>query len=221
MLKCFYKADAKAIPIHVPINLTNIQSTSYSSTLYARFTQAKRHALACADAGYALRHTLDTPESSTLSNIRDRVLMALRVLEAFIIPSTSGWFLTLGTAMFNAYISSDEFASEQLVVSLIHACTVLSIISSLPLLACCFLYETYHRFLNSTLYRKGSLFDDGKHNDSPACTRTWRHLMDYIFLPLGAFVFVTLPSSIGCVQRLIPNNGLVYITAAKMAELED
>jgi hypothetical protein len=38
-LKCFYKTGAKAIAIDVPINLTNVQSSNYLTTMYARFTQ--------------------------------------------------------------------------------------------------------------------------------------------------------------------------------------
>ncbi|KAI9189597.1 hypothetical protein H9P43_001030 [Blastocladiella emersonii ATCC 22665] len=58
-LKCFYhtRGLARATPIHVPINLANVQAATYSGTLASRFTQARRHFAGSADSLYALRHT--------------------------------------------------------------------------------------------------------------------------------------------------------------------
>ncbi|KAJ3206000.1 hypothetical protein HK099_000656 [Clydaea vesicula] len=214
MLKCFYKSDSKAVSLDCPLNYANTQSTGYFSTIGARFTQGRRHALACADVGYALRRTLETPESATLSNIRDRVLMSLRVCETFIVQATSGWVFTLGGLMFAMLHITFE---DPLFHFLSKIVAVLSILAPLPLLICCFIYEFYHRFLERTLFKKDK---DLKGEESPK-TRSLIHLLDYICLPISAFFYVTVVYTIACVQRLIPNNGLTYITSEKNCNLDD
>lgn len=63
MLKCFFatQGQAKATPIFIPINLTNVQTDGYFSSVYARYTQAKRHYFGSQDVAYVLQLAIETP----------------------------------------------------------------------------------------------------------------------------------------------------------------
>jgi hypothetical protein len=195
-----------ALPRFVSIVLTN--------------PQAKRHALGSADLGYALRNTLNTPESSTLSNIRDRVLIGFHILEAFIVPPTSGWVLTLGGLMFNLYIRTADFTGEPIIIAMIYAVAVLAIAAPAPLVICCIVYEFYHRMVNRTLYRKNGDGSEGKHDEVADQTRHLGHLLDYAALPIGAMLYTTLPHTLASFQRLWPSasHTLAYVTSEKMVD---
>ena len=91
MLKCFYKTGgvARAVPIYVPFNFTNVQSTDgYISNIHARYIQAKRHFYGVADVAYSLRETANTSHHTSLTNIIDRMILCFHVLEAHLIPAT-------------------------------------------------------------------------------------------------------------------------------------
>ncbi|CAG8581620.1 3225_t:CDS:2 [Racocetra fulgida] len=66
-LKCFFKTGgvARSVPIFVPINLTNVQTTGYFSNIYARFVQAKRHYNGVADVAYSLKSAFSGEQHST------------------------------------------------------------------------------------------------------------------------------------------------------------
>ena len=188
-IKCFYKRNTRVIPIHVPINMTNVQTGGMFSTLTARFVQAKRHALAVADTSFALRHTFSMNLVST-----ERILMCYRVLEAFILPAISGWVLILGNIMFHCLPESDTAIYQYV--------NILFKIVPIPMLLSCLLYEFFHRFVEDRLY-------PGKNH------RDLRHLVDWVVLPISCFFYVTVAHSIGGIQRLVPGNGLVYVTSEK------
>ncbi|CAG8515378.1 1289_t:CDS:2 [Ambispora gerdemannii] len=173
-LKCFFKTGGavRTAPIFVPINLTNVQTTGYVSNLHARYVQAKRHYNGVADA--------------------------------HMIPATSGWlmfaavpvtqFLLISTysplssyyPTFQNPIDASEFYA--FMFSLVQ---VIGVLLPMPLLLMTVLYEGLHRTVDAELFRK-----------DPKEGRTWKNIADYAWLPVSAWLFMTLPSTLACVKRL-------------------
>ncbi|CAG8537846.1 12373_t:CDS:2 [Dentiscutata erythropus] len=245
-LKCFFKTGgvARSVPIFVPINLTNVQTTGYFSNIYARFVQAKRHYNGVADVAYSLKsafsseqHSTTDTESLLLSSslmpvynpssgkrpsclmscsFFDKLVVVLHVLEAHMIPCTSGWlmfaavpitqFLLISTYSpissyypnFQNPIVTSEFYAYMF--SLVQAVGVLL---PMPLLLCAMLYEGLHKTVDAELFKKGT-----------SETRSWKNYMDYAWLPVSAWLFMTLPSTLACVKRLTRSNDK-YVVAAK------
>ncbi|CAG8492816.1 5091_t:CDS:2 [Acaulospora colombiana] len=248
-LKCFFKTggQARSVPIFVPINLTNVETTNYISNIYARFVQAKRHYNGVADVAYSLKsafsrnnHSQDTesllsssPTTTTTTTYApssgkrpsclmscsfiDKLVVVFHVLEAHMIPATSGWlmfaavpltqFLLISTYspisdyypnFQNPIVNSDFYAY---MFSLVQAVGVLL---PMPLLLCAMIYEGLHRTIDAELFKKGS-------NE----TRTWKNYTDYAWLPVSAWLFMTLPSTLACVKRLTRGEEK-YVVAEKI-----
>ncbi|CAG8461966.1 8995_t:CDS:2 [Acaulospora morrowiae] len=249
-LKCFFKTggQARSVPIFVPINLTNVETTSYISNIYARFVQAKRHYNGVADVAYSLKsafskngHSLDTesllgssPTTMTAAttytsssgkrpsclmscSFFDKAMVVFHVLEAHMIPATSGWlmfaavpitqFLLISTyspiadyypSFQNPIVNSDFYAY---MFSLVQAVGVLL---PMPLLLCAMIYEGLHRTVDAELFKKGN-----------SETRTWKNYTDYMWLPVSAWLFMTLPSTWACVKRLTRSEEK-YVVAEKI-----
>ncbi|KAI9255223.1 hypothetical protein BDA99DRAFT_562489 [Phascolomyces articulosus] len=210
-LKCFFKTNgqARTVPIHVPINLTNVQTNGYLSNINARYIQAKRHYNGVADVAYTLRNAMkqSTPSSSSyscspsFSNGYDKLLVCLKVLEAHMIPVTSGWLMfaavplmqfilfppyplfALVSPMENPILTSDFYANLWNIVRL------LTVFLPFPLFGTLAVYEHMHRSVDRELLRKVE-------------SRRWTNLFDYVTLPIAAWLFMTLPSTLACVKRL-------------------
>ncbi|KAI9489462.1 hypothetical protein BDB00DRAFT_843008 [Zychaea mexicana] len=198
-LKCFFKTDgqARTVPIHVPINLTNVQTSGYLSNINARYIQAKRHYNGVADVAYTLRNAM---RSRTMSWY-DKMLVCLKVLEAHMIPVTSGWLMFAAVPLMqfilfppyplfaivkpleNPILTSDFYANLWNIVRLV------TVFLPFPLFGTLAVYEHMHRSVDRELLRKVE-------------SRRWTNLFDYATLPLAAWLFMTLPSTLACVKRL-------------------
>ncbi|KAI8330763.1 hypothetical protein BC941DRAFT_440104 [Chlamydoabsidia padenii] len=241
MLKCFFKTDglARCAPIFVPINLTNVQTNGYLSNMHARYVQAKRHYNGVADVSYTLRsaaglvdladgqknkymmgllNTNSNKKSSMYASPTfwfDKLLVCAKVLEAHMIPVTSGWLMFAAVPLMqfilfpphsmvdfvdpadNPILTSDFYATLWNIVKII------TVFLPLPLFGTLSIYEHLHRVVDRELYRK-----------SPLESRTWRNVFDYITLPIAAWLFMTIPSTIACIKRLYKPTDQ-YIVAEK------
>lgn len=230
MLKCFFKTDgmARCHPIFVPINLTNVQTNGYLSNMYARFVQAKRHYNGVADLSYTLRNAFGIKESAADIAIAkksslyasptfwiDKLIITIKVLEAHMIPVTSGWLMFAAVPLMqfilfpphpmmaivdpadNPILTSDFYATLWNIVKII------TVFLPFPLFGTLAIYEYLHRIVDRELYRKAQ-----------SETRTWRNCFDYISLPIAAWMFMTIPSTIAAIKRLYKTNEQ-YIVAEK------
>lgn len=200
MLKCFYKGDARAVPIFVPLNFTNIQAETYATTLKARYTQAKRHYYGLSDVSYALRQTMETPVSSSVSTMYARALCCMRVLEAQLLPATSGYFVMLSTLVFE-FLRPDFLRGEWLLV--FNAIQLFASINVIPLLCSFIYYEMLHKKLDEKMWGGAG--------------RSWGKIFDYLWLPVSAFFFMTVPSTEACIKLWKGGEG-VYVVSEKMGE---
>ncbi|CAO3633343.1 unnamed protein product [Cunninghamella blakesleeana] len=244
MLKCFFKTDglARCAPIFVPINLTNVQTNGYLSNLYARFVQAKRHYNGVADVAYTLRNAAglkdlnldgkhsvgsllhDSKKNSMYASPTfwfDKLLICLKVLEAHMIPVTSGWLMFAAVPLMqfilfpphsmvaivdpadNPILTSDFYATLWNIVKII------TVFLPFPLFATLAIYEHLHRVVDKELYRKAK-----------SETRSWKNVFDYITLPIAAWFFMTIPSTIACIKRLYKPTDQ-YIVAEKFFDESD
>ncbi|KAG1453003.1 hypothetical protein G6F56_007675 [Rhizopus delemar] len=228
-LKCFFKTDghARTAPIYVPINLTNVQCDGYVANLHARYIQAKRHFQGVADLGYTLRHTIDSFKNRQkildcpTSGFYDKLSACSVILEAHMIPASSGWLMFAAVPLMqlilfppfswmalvspanNPLLTSDFFYKLWTLVKLI------TVFLPLPLFANLAIYEHLHRFVDREFYFKAK-----------EESRTWRNVLDYVSLPIAAWLFLTLPSTIACVKRLIAGEE-AYIVGAKIFKEEE
>jgi hypothetical protein len=208
MLKCFFKTngEARAVPIHVPINLTNVQTESYTSNLYARYVQARRHYNGVADVGYTLRNAIKPTPRLSLGKIIDRVTVCFRMLEAHLAPATSFWIIMFGPLCLkfvnpNAFNHSTFLQNAHLAVEILSAFpAICSLLNTLK-------YEQLHRFVDREMLRK-----------QPKDQRTILNLIDLLWLPVVAFCYMTLPSTVSALTRLVPNREEKYIVSEKMAD---
>ncbi|CAO3629524.1 unnamed protein product [Cunninghamella echinulata] len=243
MLKCFFKTDglARCAPIFVPINLTNVQTNGYLSNMHARFVQAKRHYNGVADVSYALRNaagfkqlTLDGKQSvgSLLHQEKnamyasptfwfDKLLICLKVLEAHMIPVTSGWLMFAAVPLMQfilfpphpmiAIVSPDDnpILTSDFYATLWNIVKIITVFLPFPLFGTLAIYEHLHRVVDRELYRK-----------SKTETRSWKNVFDYISLPIAAWLFMTIPSTIACIKRLYKPADQ-YIVAEKFFDEAD
>ncbi|CAG8548271.1 255_t:CDS:2 [Funneliformis mosseae] len=222
-LKCFFKTGgiSRTIPIYVPINLTNVQTTGYISNIHARWVQAKRHYNGVADVAYSLKFAFGvskkSPDTKSLlgsysgqkffmsCSLADKLTVVFHVLEAHMIPATSGWimfaavpltqFLLISTysPLSNYYPSfQNPILTSTFYYYMFCLIQAVSILLPMPLLMCAALYEGLHKTIDVDLLKKSS-----------SETRTWRNVVDYAWLPVSAWLFLTLPSTMACVKRLI------------------
>ncbi|KAI9472457.1 MAG: glycosyl transferase family group 2-domain-containing protein [Benjaminiella poitrasii] len=212
-LKCFWKTDGlvRTAPIYVPINLTNVQTESYLSNVNARYVQAKRHYNGVADVAYTLKHAFCT--TSTIS-LYERLKVCLIILEAHMVPATSGWLMFAAVPLMQ-FILFPPFESLSIVSPdqnplltsdfYHHLWTLIKIITlclPLPLFATLAVYERLHRAIDREFLNKQQ-------------SRGWLNLLDYVNLPIAAWLFMTLPSTLACVKRLL-NRQEKYITSEKL-----
>ncbi|CAG8546327.1 6879_t:CDS:2 [Funneliformis caledonium] len=203
-LKCFFKTGgiSRTIPIYVPINLTNVQTT-------------------VADVAYSLKFAFGvskkSPDTKSLlgsysgqkffmsCSLADKLTVVFHVLEAHMIPATSGWimfaavpltqFLLISTysPLSNYYPSfQNPILTSTFYYYMFCLIQAVSILLPMPLLMCAALYEGLHKTIDVDLLKKSS-----------SETRTWRNVVDYAWLPVSAWLFLTLPSTMACVKRLI------------------
>ncbi|KAI8976554.1 glycosyl transferase family group 2-domain-containing protein [Pilobolus umbonatus] len=211
-LKCFWKTkgEARTAPIYVPINLTNVQTTGYLSNVNARYIQAKRHYNGVADVAYTLKNAVRCSSVTWY----ERIKVCLIILEAHMIPATSGWLMFAAVPLMqlilfppvsslalvsphnNPILVSDFYAHLWTLIKIITMCL------PLPLVATLSIYEHLHRAMDRDFFHQKE-------------TRTWAHLLDYVNLPIAAWLFMTLPSTLACVKRLL-NRQEKYITSEKL-----
>jgi hypothetical protein len=65
-------------------------------------------------------------------------------------------------------------------------------------------YEQLHRAIDREFFNK-----------SKGESRKWSNLIDYINLPVAAWLFMTLPSTLACIKRLLHRQDK-YITSEKL-----
>ncbi|GAA5807088.1 hypothetical protein MFLAVUS_000438 [Mucor flavus] len=215
-LKCFWKTQGqvRTAPIYVPINLTNVQTKSYLSNVSARYVQAKRHYNGVADVAYTLKNAFQT--SSASISLFERIKVCFIILEAHMVPATSGWLMFAAVPLMQ-FILFPPFQSLQLVAPsdnpiltsefFGHLWSVIKIITlclPLPLFGTLAVYEQLHRTIDREFLHK-----------TKAESRKWSNLIDYINLPVAAWLFMTLPSTLACVKRLL-NSQEKYITSEKL-----
>ncbi|CAO3591766.1 unnamed protein product [Absidia cylindrospora] len=223
-LKCFFKTNGqvRTAPIYVPINLTNVQTEGYLSNVNARYVQAKRHYNGVADVAYTLKNAFTrhrgAPKGSLLDDASsglalaassssvswlDKVTVCFLILEAHMIPATSGWLMFAAVPLMqfllfppfsglaivdpaqNPILTSDFYAQLWNMVKII------TVLLPFPLFGTLAVYEQLHRSIDRDFLLKSK-------NES----RQWRHLLDYATLPVAAWLFMTLPSTLACVKRL-------------------
>ncbi|CAI2178634.1 18710_t:CDS:2 [Funneliformis geosporum] len=234
-LKCFFKTGgvSRTIPIYVPINLTNVQTTGYMSNIHARWVQAKRHYNGVADVAYSLKSAFGvskhSPDTKSLlgsysgqkifmsCSLADKLTVVFHVLEAHMIPATSGWimfaaipltqFLLISTysPLSNYYPNfQNPIQTSTFYYYMFYLIQAVGILLPMPLLMCAVLYEGLHKTIDLDLLKKSS-----------SETRTWRNVMDYVWLPVSAWLFLTLPSTMACVKRLTKSEEQ-YVVAEKL-----
>ncbi|GAN11727.1 conserved hypothetical protein [Mucor ambiguus] len=233
MLKCFFKTDglARCCPIFVPINLTNVQTPGYLANMNARFVQAKRHYNGIADLAYTLRNSFGVKDTVIDGNHvfasltkktsmyaapsfwLDKLVMCTKVMEAHLIPVTSGWLMFAAVPLMQfilfpphsmvAFVEPTEnpILTSELYATLWNIVKIITVFLPLPLFGTLAIYEHLHRVVDRELYGKSE-------------TRTWRNVFDYISLPIAAWAFMTLPATIACIKRLYKTNDK-YIVAEK------
>ncbi|KAI8642632.1 hypothetical protein BD408DRAFT_416252 [Parasitella parasitica] len=234
MLKCFFKTDglARCCPIFVPINLTNVQTPGYVANMHARFVQAKRHYNGIADLAYTLRNSFGVKDTVLDGNHvfasltakktsmyaapsfwLDKLVMCTKVMEAHLIPVTSGWLMFAAVPLMQfilfpphsmvAFVEPSEnpILTSEFFANLWNIVKIITVFLPLPLFGTLAIYEHLHRVVDRELYRKTE-------------SRTWRNIFDYISLPIAAWAFMTLPATIACIKRLYKTNDK-YIVAEK------
>ncbi|RUP51435.1 hypothetical protein BC936DRAFT_148153 [Jimgerdemannia flammicorona] len=235
-LKCFFKTEgaARTVPIFVPINLTNVQTTGYVSNMYARYVQATRHMNGVADVAYTLKsaflpkqqNNFDSKSLLPLSNkygnyfsvanLFDKIVVCFHVLEAHLIPCTSGWLMFAAVPVMQfllfpphpllSYVAPTEnpILTSEFYATLWNLVKIVTVLLPMPLFGMLAVYENLHRTVDRELLRK-----------SRTESRTWRNILDYVWLPVAAWLFLTLPSTVACVKRLIKHEDK-YIVAEKI-----
>ncbi|KAI8799544.1 hypothetical protein BJ742DRAFT_845539 [Cladochytrium replicatum] len=176
-LKCFFKTEGamRMVPIYVPINQANVQTTGWFENIKARYVQAKRHYFGVADTAYALRNAARAPSnpqnSYNLSFLLDRIQICWLTLEAHIVPTTAGWLMMAAVPMFEmlrpglfdvANYGTEgglsalgvSLATAKLWSNMWFAAKVMSTLGSSPLLINAFMYEYYHRRIERDLLKK-------------------------------------------------------------------
>ncbi|KAI8974963.1 glycosyl transferase family group 2-domain-containing protein [Pilobolus umbonatus] len=232
-LKCFFKTDghARTAPIFVPINLTNVQCDGYMANIHARYVQARRHFQGVADLGYTLRNMMVCYKNRKVqkglldynmatSGFNHKLSACSVIMEAHMIPASSGWlmfaavplmqiilfppfpWLSFLTPTTNTLITSDFFYNLWIVVR------VITVFLPIPLFGTLAIYEYLHRFIDREFYNK-----------PVEESRTWRNISDYASLPVAAWLFLTLPSTIACVKRLMHGED-AYVVGAKVFNQE-
>ncbi|KAI8343601.1 hypothetical protein BC941DRAFT_448370 [Chlamydoabsidia padenii] len=223
-LKCFFKTNGqvRTAPIYVPINLTNVETEGYLSNVNARYVQAKRHYNGVADVAYTLKnaftsHHRGAPKGSLLDDASnglvlaasssvswlDKITVCFLILEAHMIPATSGWLMFAAVPLMQfllfppistlALVDPDQnpILTSDFYAQLWNMVKIITVLLPFPLFGTLAVYEHLHRSIDRDFLQK-----------SKAESRQWKHLLDYATLPVAAWLFMTLPSTLACVKRL-------------------
>lgn len=226
LLKCYFATSgmARGHPIWVPINLTNVQTSGgYLSNMWARYVQAKRHYYGSADVAYALRQTfrgqggllrmLVSASKAEWRVFLARLLCCFYVLEAHLVPLTSGWLMFLGVPILQLAGGASLFSSSQALTALYWTVNGLSVSLIIPMIVNVLLYESYVRFVDRELFMKRA--DDKS-------IRRWWNIRDYAFLPVGAVLFMTLPATVSSLTALLTmGKEQKYVVSEKVVALDD
>ncbi|KAI8991175.1 glycosyl transferase family group 2-domain-containing protein [Mycotypha africana] len=216
-LKCFWKTQGlvRTAPIYVPINLTNVQTEGYLSNVNARYVQAKRHYNGVADVAYTLKHAFHGIPSKV--SLYERVKVCLIILEAHMVPATSGWLMFAAVPLMqfilfpplawiafvdpsqNPILTSEFYSRLWSLIKLITLCL------PLPLFGTLAVYEMLHRMVDREFLHKPK-----------EETRKLSNVVDYVHLPVAAWLFMTLPSTLACIKRLLWQRQEIYITSEKL-----
>lgn len=216
-LKCFWKTKGlvRTAPIYVPINLTNVQTESYLSNVRARYVQAKRHYNGVADVAYTLKNAFQTSSISLL----DRLRVCFIILEAHMVPATSGWLMFMAVPLMQAILfppfawmalvpaTENPILTSEFYGRLWSFVKLITLCLPLPLFGTLAVYEQLHRMIDREFFRKQE-------------SRAWFNLFDYINLPIAAWLFMTLPSTFACIKRLLCCEEK-YITSEKLFFKDD
>ncbi|KAI9024925.1 hypothetical protein CLU79DRAFT_699860 [Phycomyces nitens] len=243
MLKCFFKTDglARCCPIFVPINLTNVQTPGFWSNMNARYVQAKRHYNGVADVAYTLRNAfgvrsvavdgngvvLHGPSLAKKTSMYasptywiDKLVVCVKVLEAHMIPVSSGWLMFAAVPLMQfilfpphptvAFVdpADNPILTSDFYCTLWNIVKIITVLLPMPLFGTLAIYEQLHRVVDRELYRKAK-----------SESRSWRNVFDYATLPIAAWMFMTIPSTIACIKRLYKTNDQ-YIVAEKFFDEE-
>ncbi|KAI8982393.1 glycosyl transferase family group 2-domain-containing protein [Mycotypha africana] len=158
---------------------------------------------------------MDCPPYSNSTGFFDKLAACSVICEAHIIPASSGWLMFAAVPLMqiilfppfswmaivspanNPLLTSDFFYKLWTVVKII------TIFLPFPLFGTLAIYEHLHRYIDREFYHKPK-----------SESRTWKNFLDYASLPIAAWLFLTLPSTIACVKRLLPGED-AYVVAAK------
>ncbi|CAJ0754235.1 9879_t:CDS:2 [Entrophospora sp. SA101] len=131
----------------------------------------------------------------------DKLEVVFHVLEAHMIPCTSGWLMIAAipiiqlilaySTLFEYYLGvQNPLQTDLFYASMFSLVQVVSLFLPIPLLLCAMIYEGLHKIIDEELFKKTSE------------TRSWKNYTDYVWLPVSALLFMTLPSTMACVKRL-------------------
>ncbi|KAL0076610.1 hypothetical protein J3Q64DRAFT_1666188 [Phycomyces blakesleeanus] len=232
-LKCFFQTngEVRTAPIYVPINLTNVQAKGYMSNINARYVQAKRHYNGVADVAYTIKSSFSVLmgksdggclgsiggngllEITSPSSWEDKLRVCCLILEAHMIPATSGWLMFAAVPLMQfllfppfhslAFVdpAQNPLLASEFYAQLWSMVKIITLLLPFPLFATLAIYESLHRFIDRELLCKSE-------------TRRLRHLFDYTMLPVAAWLFMTLPSTLACMKRLLKREEH-YVVAEK------
>ncbi|OBZ88469.1 hypothetical protein A0J61_03492 [Choanephora cucurbitarum] len=215
-LKCFWKTQGqvRTASIYVPINLTNVQTEGYFSNVSARYVQAKRHYNGVADVAYTLKNAFQSSSSSI--SLIERLQVCFIILEAHMIPASSGWLMFAAVPLMQfilfppfatlAFVSpaDNPILTSEFFGHLWNFIKIITFCLPIPLFGTLAVYEQLHRAIDSEFLKK-----------SKQESRKWMNLIDYVNLPIAAWLFMTLPSTVACIKRLM-NRQEKYITSEKL-----
>jgi hypothetical protein len=98
------------------------------------------------------------------------------------------------------------FDDEPYYATLLLVTELLSGVVAAPIFLSLLYYEFLHRDVDNNLFYKGKKSE-----------RSLLNLLDYVWLPISAFFFMTIPSTESSLKRLIPLSH-EYVTSEKMEE---
>ncbi|ORZ37474.1 hypothetical protein BCR44DRAFT_49111 [Catenaria anguillulae PL171] len=240
-LKCFYHTHglAKATPIFVPVNLANVQASTYLGSMGAKFTQVRRHLAGSADSLYAMRHALWPASMSLPPPVPTRAYPA----GYNVIPHTNGTSTKsddvesastpLGTINYAAYTFDRILCFFQVLEA--HMVPATSWLTMLaipmtallnPTLSQSWTFSTYLAVLSVIMlvpYAAMALMYEYTHRlltesnllgnrDAARRTRSWWYLFDYALLPVCAILYVAMPATSHC------NNAVRILVLRKHAK---
>ncbi|KAI9474072.1 MAG: hypothetical protein EXX96DRAFT_580489 [Benjaminiella poitrasii] len=236
--------QARMTPIFVPINLTNVETEGYVNNLKARFVQAKRHYNGVADVAYTLRQALNLPtfcvdanslclpptttpqpkisdkklddDSSCTTFWLEKIIIVLKVLETHFMPVTSGWLMFFAVPLMQFVFYPPEgygpflephanpVLMSKLYLYIWNILKVTTFFLPFPLFGTLAIYERLHRFVDIEFFKK-----------TKEETRTMKNYLDYISMPIAAWMFMTLPSNIASCKRFFKSRDQ-YVVAEKV-----